>query len=398
MWQKAKNIYHLGKATVASAAYGNPAKKLTIIGITGTDGKTTTSNMIYHILEEAGKKVAMITTLSAVIQGKEYDTGFHVSTPDAIALQKYLKKAVDQGAEYMVLEVTSHGLDQNRTSGIEFAVGVITNITHEHLDYHRTYSEYVKAKAKLLKRARVCIINRDDDSYDSLVRYKNQLSNRKWITYGMSKNSDLSPYTFSFEVSLPGDFNKYNALAAASVCKELGITDEKIREGLKTFHLPKGRFDTVYDDKFEVVIDFAHTPNSLAQLLSSQKEKAGRIIHVFGSAGERDKSKRPLMGEASAKYSDIVILTAEDPRSEKVNKICQDIASGALTVTHFNKEHLYIIPDRQRAIDKAIEIAKDGDLVLITGKGHEISMNMGQGESAWSDYEAVNKALKKLSV
>lgn len=398
MWQKVKNIYHLGKAAVASKVYGNPARNLTVIGVTGTDGKTTTSNMIYHILETAGKKVAMITTVSAVIQGKEYDTGFHVSTPDAIALQKYLKKAVDQGAEYMVLEVTSHGLDQNRTAGIDFAVGVITNVTHEHLDYHRTYAEYVKAKAKLLKKTRVCIINKDDDSYDSLMRYKKHLLGKKWITYGMNKNADLNPEIFPFQITLPGEFNKYNALAAVAACKELGVTDEIIKEGLKTFHLPKGRFDIVYDDKFEVIIDFAHTPNSLTQLLSSQKEKTGRIIHVFGSAGERDKSKRPLMGEASAKYSDIVILTAEDPRSEKIDKICEDVASGALTVSHFNKENLQIIPSRQMAIDTAIEMAKDGDLVLITGKGHEVSMNMGQGEAPWSDYEAVNKALSKLSL
>lgn len=398
MWQKAKNIYHFGKATTASIAYGSPAKNLTVIGITGTDGKTTTSNMIYHILESAGKKVAMISTVSAVIQGKEYDTGFHVSTPDAIALQRYLKKAVDQGAEYMVLEVTSHGLDQNRASGIEFAVGVITNVTHEHMDYHKTYAEYVKAKAKLLKNSRVCILNRDDASYNTLIKYKSHLLGKKWINYGMDKLSDVNPISFPFELASPGDFNKYNALAAFAVCQELGVIQEDIRAGLKTFHLPKGRFDIVYDDKFEVVIDFAHTPNSITQLLSSQRTKTGRIIHVFGSAGDRDVSKRPLMGEASAKYADEIILTAEDPRGEMVEKICTDIATGTLKISDFNKEHLNIIPDRQTAIDRAIEMAKDGDLVLITGKGHETTMNMGQGETPWSDYKAVSKALAKINL
>jgi UDP-N-acetylmuramoyl-L-alanyl-D-glutamate--2,6-diaminopimelate ligase len=398
MWQKCKNIYHLTKAVVACQIYQNPAKKLKIIGITGTDGKTTTANMLYHVLSESGKKVSMISTLSAVINGKEYDTGFHVSTPDAIALQKYLRKAVDEGTEYMVLEVTSHGLDQNRAYGIDFLVGIITNITHEHLDYHKTYAEYIKAKVKLLRNSRTLVVNRDDESYDHIIRYKAKLADKKWVTYGMSKNATINPAAFPFDLHLPGEYNKYNALAVIAACRELGIPTSDITKNLATFKSPKGRYDIVYDGKFEIVIDFAHTPNAIEQLLSSQKKKKGRIIHVFGSAGRRDVSKRPLMGEASAKYADIMILTAEDPRDEKVKDICEEIASGILTVRYFNKEHLYIIPDRQKAIDKAVEVAKDGDLILITGKGHEVTMNMGHGEEQWTDYEAVKKALAKIKL
>lgn len=385
MWQDLKNIYHLLVACLANIYYGFPSRKFTVIGVTGTDGKTTTTSLIYHILRIAGKKALMISSVGAVIDGKEYDVGFHVTTPSSFALQKFLKQASDAGLKYLVLETTSHALDQYRVFGIHFNVGVLTNITHEHLDYHKTYDEYVNTKLKLLVASDIAIANRDDGSY-SFINKVNKLK-----TYGLKKNADINPYNFSFTTTLFGEFNKYNILAAVSACKALGIEDSKIRSGVKSFKPPKGREDIVYKNSFSVMIDFAHTPNAFEVVLKDLRRAnvKARIIHVFGSAGARDVTKRPLMGKISAKYADILILTAEDPRKEPVEKIANEIASGVA-----DEKKILKINDRKKAIFEAIKMAKKGDLVLITGKSHEKSMNYGHGEEPWDEYETVNKILK----
>ncbi len=397
MWQEFKNSYHLLQGVIANLYYGFPGKDMTIIGVTGTDGKTTTVSLIYHILESSGKKASLLSTLSAVINGKSYDTGFHVTTPSAWSVQKYLKKAKDAGSEYFVMEVTSHGLDQNRVWGIPFAIGVLTNITHEHLDYHKTYERYVLAKTKLLKNAHIAIINKDDETYKNLesIIQNSKFKGKKLITYGLSDKSDVSPKTFPFETKLFGEFNLYNCLAAIGTCMELGISEKEIRTAIITFTPPVGREEIVYDKDFKVMIDFAHTPNSIEKLLQSIKKEMkpkGRIIHVFGSAGRRDSSKRSLMGKASDKYADIIILTAEDPRDEKIEAIIKQINEGILA-KHFD-ETLFEIPDRQEAINKAVALVQKNDIVVITGKGHERSLNLGHGEVPWSDHEAVKKALE----
>ncbi|HUD44664.1 MAG TPA: UDP-N-acetylmuramoyl-L-alanyl-D-glutamate--2,6-diaminopimelate ligase [Patescibacteria group bacterium] len=412
MWQKTKNIYHLGQALAAHTLYGFPVNGMTFIGVTGTDGKTTTSSMIYHILHRTGLKAALISTVAAIIDEKPYDTGFHVTTPDPWMVTKYIKLAKKAGAKYVVLETTSHALDQNRVFGIPFAIGVITNVTHEHLDYHKTYENYIEAKYKLLKYSRVQILNRDDDSYQKISNLKSQISkkkikNKKVVTYGLGNNSDVNPKTFPFKTNLLGDFNQYNCLAAIAVCLELGIDEEIIRAALLDFTAPEGRSEIVYPSTssgktdFKVMIDFAHTPNSIEQILSSLRKsiQKGRIIHVFGSAGARDASKRPLMGKASDKYADIIILTAEDPRREFVDDISGEIVSGIENKElRIKNKGLYKINDRQEAIDKAISLAKKGDIVVITGKGHEKSMNLGKGEIPWSDHEAVKKALGRRNL
>ncbi|MBI3069700.1 MAG: UDP-N-acetylmuramyl-tripeptide synthetase, partial [Candidatus Levybacteria bacterium] len=302
---------------------------------------------------------------------------------------------------YIVLEVTSHALDQNRVFGIEFDIGVLTNITSEHLDYHKTYEEYARTKLKLLQMAKVAVVNRDEKSYSVIEKIKNKISkrhikNKKWITYGLRKSADITPQKSSFKTNLIGEFNKYNVLAAISVCKELGLTDQAIRSAIASFEAPTGRGEIVHEDDFMVMIDFAHTPNALEQLLSSTRSQVkGKIIHVFGSAGERDRQKRPKMGQASSKYADIIILTAEDPRSESVEKIIREIKSGIKNhELRIKNNTLFKIPDRQEAIKKAISMAKKGDLVLLTGKGHEQSINYGHGEEPWSEHEAVKAALK----
>ena len=398
MWQRIKNLYHLGIAIIANAWFKFPSKKLTVIGVTGTDGKTTSTSLIYYILYSAGFNVSMISSVGAIIGGKNYDVGFHVTTPSSFAIQRFIKKAVDSGSKFLVLETTSHALDQYRVFGIKFDVGVLTNVTHEHLDYHKTYENYAKAKAKLLKMSRIAVVNKDDKSFP-LLNSKFKIQNFKIRTYGMSSGSDINPKTFPFKSNLIGEFNKYNILAAVAACKTLGIEDNQIRRGIESFEPPKGREDIVYEKDFTVMIDFAHTPNAIDQILKSVRTFAkGKIIHVFGSAGARDTTKRPLMGEMSSKYADIIILTAEDPRKESVEKINHDIESGIKNnELRIKNRTLIKIEDRRKAIESAIKIARKGDLVLITGKSHEKSMNYGQGEEPWDEYGVVRDALRLRS-
>ncbi len=289
-----KNLYHQASASLAVVYYGFPSKRLTVIGVTGTDGKTTTTHLIYDILKTAGKKSSMVSSVTAIIAGKQYDTGFHVTTPDSWMLQKFLRQAADAGQQYLVLEVTSHALDQNRVVGIDFAVGVLTNITHEHLDYHQTYQKYLKTKERLLKRAQIAVINKDDESY----KYLNK-QYLKIVTYAVKNDADFTPKKFPFITPLPGQYNRYNCLAAIAVAKQLDIPDEIIKKTLKTFKGVKGRFEKIPTKfGFEIIIDFAHTPNAIEKVLSTLRPLVqGKIIHVFGSAGLRDYNKRHLMGE-----------------------------------------------------------------------------------------------------
>ena len=391
MWQGIKNIYHFFVAVFWNIFFLFPGRKITVIGVTGTDGKTTTVKLIYEMLRDSREKVSSISSIGALVNGKEYSLNAHVTTPSSFTAQKFLRKAVSQKSKYFVLEVTSHALDQYRTWGIPFKLGVLTNVTSEHLDYHKTYDNYLNTKAKLLVASEVAIVNADDSSYTRLADVKNIKPKDKWITYGFTQASDVNPDNFPFDTRyLIGDFNKYNALAAAACAKALGINDESIKKTLLSFRPPLGRTDIVYEDSFSVMVDFVHTPNSFSNLLSSLKPHIkGKLVHVFGSAGERDVSKRPFMGAISSKFSDIVVLTSEDPRSESPEAIIDQIASG---IKEKDCQVIRII-DRQQAIDAALQMAKKNDLVLITGKAHEKTMNYGKGEEPWDDYKAVSKAL-----
>ncbi len=417
MWQKSKNVYHLSIAILANTFFFFPGRKLRIIGITGTDGKTTTTSLIYHILKTAGKQVSLISTVAAYIGDKAYDTGFHVTNPSSISLQKFLKQiqGLGKGKEenFLVLEVTSHGIDQNRIWGIPFAIAGLTNITHEHLDYHKTYENYVAIKARLLRSAKIAVINKDDASYE-LVREKLE-RNKQVITYGFTSSADIHLSTIPFRTNLLGDYNMYNCLLAVAICTQLGVGAKDIQNGIATFVPPVGRGEIVYPSAgsgqadFTVMIDFAHTPNAFKALLSAVRHKTkGRLIHVFGSAGKRDITKRPLMGKEAAAYDDVIILTAEDPRTEKVEEINKQIRSSIFNFQFsiFNessnfqftkgKKYLFEIPDRRKAIEAAIAMAKKGDFVVITGKAHEKSMNYGHGEEAWDEFGVVRKALKNI--
>ncbi|HEX8931961.1 MAG TPA: UDP-N-acetylmuramyl-tripeptide synthetase [Patescibacteria group bacterium] len=406
MWQRIKNFYHFFQALIALIIYRFPSRGMTIIGVTGTDGKTTTASIIYHVLVNAGKKAALISSVGAVINGKASDTGFHVTTPGRFDIQKYLIQAKKAGVKYVVLEITSHALDQYRVFGIPFAVGVITNVTREHLDYHRTYNNYVHTKAKLLKAAQIAILNKDDQSYQRIKKHELKNKHKKIVTYGFKKDSEVNPHRFPFKTKLIGKFNQYNCLAAIAALLELHIPDEIIRKSLLNFKAPIGRQEIIYQKDFTVINDFAHTPNSFANILPEIKKLTkNRLIHVFGAAAKRDVYKRPEMGRISARFADIIILTSEDPRDEPVEKIMGEINKG---ITNFQEltesdkatiksgKYLFKVADRKTAIGLALSLAQKGDTVLLTGKGHEKSINYGRGEQPWDETAIALQLLRDM--
>lgn len=391
MLRSLKGLYHLLVALYANIRFGFPSRKLTVIGVTGTDGKTTTTTLIYEILKTAGYKTSMITSVHAVIAGKTYDTGFHVTTPNPYYIQKYLREAVDHGDTHFVLETTSHALAQHRVFGVAFAVGVITNVTHEHLDWHGTFANYMAAKLMLLRKARTVVINRDEaELYNTAMP---RLRRKTVITYGIRRDAKVMPKTFPFTTKLPGEFNRYNILAALAAADALGVDKKIARLAVASFIGIPGRMEEVVEKPFTVIVDFAHTPNAIDKALKSAREMTKKkLIHVFGSAGLRDHTKRPLMGKASSQYADIIVLTEEDFRTENVETIMDEIAAGIVPGPKVYRE-----PSREKAIAFAMKLARSGDIVILTGKGHERSLARGRVEYPWSDQDAVKKTLKTLS-
>ncbi len=391
--QKAINYgKHFPDAVMANAKYGFPGKKIKVIGVTGTDGKTTTVNMIYQVLRDAGVKVSMVSTINATIAGKSYDTGFHVTSPAARDIQRFLKMAVDHGDQVIVLEITSHALDQFRSWGIPFEVGVITNITREHLDYHRTMENYILAKAKLIQSAKVAVLNKDDENYSQLKK----LVQGKVVDVSIKNPADLTLKKYPLTLKIPGEYNLSNALQTLAVAQVLGVETKKAVKTLESFTSLDGRMEEIPNKKgLTIMVDFAHTPNGLEKVLQALRPKTrGKIIAVFGAASQRDVGKRPIMGQIAARFADVVILTAEDPRFEDPNTIIEEIAAGSLAVGAKVNQTLFKEPNRQKAIELALSMAKKGDTIGIFGKGHEKTMNIKGKETPWSDKAAVLKALK----
>lgn len=408
---------------LASAWFDHPSRKLKVIGVTGTEGKTTTCDLIYHILKESGKKAGLISTIAAKIGDEEIDTGLHVTNPEALPLQELLAKMLEAGCEYAILETTSIGLDQDRVAGVEYKIGVLTNITRDHLDYHGTIQKYRVAKAILFRRVKVAILNKDDSAFDYM---KQQLApDTKLITYAVNTDADLRAVNIQFSANgtkfdidgthfkslLLGKYNVLNALAATATAQALGINNEQISNALASFTTPRGRLERIDEGQnFTVFVDFAHTPNSLDKVLGTLRnvlEPGKKLITVYGSAGARDQLKRPAMGTAGAKHADITIFTADDPRNESVEEITNQLVEGALkegaqersidelTVSDPIKQHIFIrIPDRREAIELAIKIAHEGDIVALLGKGHEKSLAIGKEEIPWSDQEEARKAIR----
>lgn len=416
---------------LAAALFGHPSRKMVLIGVTGTDGKTTTANMIYWILKQAGYKVGLISTVNAIIDEEVIDTGFHVTTPDAMDVQAILKKMVEHGTTHVVLETTSHGWAQYRVDACEFDIGVVTNITHEHLDYHKTYENYLSAKARLLLSLahnvtkpypvkRIAVLNSDDRSFELLQKFVLTEQSR----YGATKDNDYS-YTdiryndkgikFSLygkhdiaQVFLPifGDYNVYNALAAIACSVDgLGIPLKKASDALARFPGIPGRMELIdLGQKFLAFVDFAHTPNALKVALETGRKilaereytgysASGRLIAVFGSAGLRDREKRRMMAEVSAGLADVSIHTAEDPRTESLDDILAEMRNAAISKGALQDVNLFSIPDRPDALRKAVRIAREGDVVIACGKGHEQSMCFGTIEYPWDERIALQRAI-----
>lgn len=412
-------------AQVSAAFYGYPASQLTMIGVTGTDGKTTTSNFIYQILQAAGFKTGMITTVNAQIGDQVLDTGFHVTTPEAFDTQRYLRQMVDAGLTHAVLEMTSIGLAQRRGARpMEFDVAVVTNITHEHLNDHGTYEAYFSAKAMLFEGldrrfakqrslVRLMVLNRDDSSYEGLTKR----TKAKQLSYGVHPEAQLRainienhPDSLSFVAHGPdfefpihtkmfGAYNVSNALAAiGATVVGLGIDPAAAQAGIAALQGVPGRMERIeMGQDFTAIVDFAHTPNALKVALEAGRQLTqGRVIAVFGSAGLRDKAKRRMMAETAAELADVSILTAEDPRTESLDDILEEMAAGARSKGGREGETFWRVPDRGAAISFALLQAQPGDVVLVCGKGHEQSMCFGETEYPWDDRIAMSAALAEL--
>jgi len=415
---------------LAAAFYDWPGRNLTVIGVTGTDGKTTTTNLIYKILLAARLKAGMVSTVNAVIGDEVLDTGFHVTTPDAHDVQRYLARMVASGLTHVVLETTSHGWAQYRVDACEFDVGVVTNITHEHMDEHGSYENYRAAKARLfssLERTvqkpqgnpRLGVINRDDRSFEFL----NDFVKVDKVNYGLGTDSDVRAENIEYSPSgihfvavskdfrvataskLIGAYNVSNCLAAMTAAiYGLGIDPEIAASGIASLIDIPGRMERIdMGQNFTAIVDFAHTPNALKVTLEAAREmregtkeergKKGRIIVVFGSAGLRDREKRRMMAEVSADLADLSVLTAEDPRTESLGKILEEMAAGARSRGGREGETFWRIPDRGAAIKFALSLARPGDIVLSCGKGHEQSMCFGRTEYLWDDRTAMRAAM-----
>jgi UDP-N-acetylmuramoyl-L-alanyl-D-glutamate--2,6-diaminopimelate ligase len=411
-------------AQVTAAWFDFPARKMVIIGVTGTDGKTTTANLIYQILLAGDFKAGLISTVNAVIGDKVLDTGFHVTTPEAQDLQRYLIEMVEAGITHVVLEATSHGLAQKRVSACEFDFGVVTNITHEHLDFHGGYQEYFDAKAELLRLVsgsvqkkegydKLIILNKDDQSFKPLKGIVGELG-LDWACYGLDDEAQIRAVgienqvegltfylqglgqTIPIQTQLHGEYNVYNCLAAATLCSMgLEIEKKQIQQGILSLSGIPGRMEIFdFGQEFLAVVDFAHTPNALRVALeAARKMTEGRVIAVFGSAGLRDREKRRLMAEVSADFADHTILTAEDPRTESLEDILEEMALGLVSKGREEGDHFWRVPDRGEAIRFGLKIAHPGDIVIVCGKGHEQSMCFGEVEYPWDDRTAMQSAL-----
>ena len=413
----------LAYAHLAAAWYGHPAREMVMIGITGTDGKTTTAMMIFDILRRAELAVGMISTVSAKIGAETLDTGLHVTTPDPMDLQALLRQMADEGLTHCVLEATSHGLAQHRVAACEFDVGVVTNITHEHLDFHGSFDAYREAKGRLISGLsqsstkpgaleKSAVLNLDDESYSFLE----PLAQVRKVTYGFESDANVrgsalaagpdglqlsiesGEQTANIETSMIGGYNAENVLAAfATVVEVLGIDADVAQTALSDFEGVPGRLEKIdLEQDFLAIVDFAHTPNALKQALTAARSLTnGRVISVFGSAGLRDQAKRRMMTEISAELADLSILTAEDPRTEPLDDILEEMAEGALSKGGVEDATFWRVPDRGDALRRAVELARPGDLVIACGKGHEQSMCFGETEYPWDERVAMRAALSE---
>ena len=437
--------YHFLKAGLAGVRYGFPGKKMTVIGITGTNGKTSTAFLVWKMLSRAGYKTGLMTTVAwgglPEMVGTEGDDGSlkasedglhqqtkHMTTVDSMTLNRRMKTIYEAGAEFLVLEVTSHAMTQFRTLGIPIEVAGMTNLTHEHLDYHKTFEKYRAAKCKLFKKAKFGIANADDAS---AVFFMHEV--KKGLTYGVKKGSlrarniELSAEGVSYEVKgieieraekavgvtddtkykvsdftiqtqIPGAFTVYNTLLAAGIGLRLGLNETQIREGIYALKSVEGRMNRIdLGQNFVAIVDYAHTPDAFLKVFESVvPNERGRIIAVFGGAGRRDETTRDERGEIAAKYADICIITEDDSRDEDPMAIAKMFLVGCERQGKtLDKEVLFEL-DRRKAIEKACAMAKKGDIVLILGKGHEKTILRKNGADPFEDLKETERAIKRI--
>ncbi len=407
--QKLKNVYHLANAVAANIWYGFPAKKLIVIGVTGTNGKTTTTQMIGALLRQANKKVAVASTIDFWINDVQMVNESKFTTSNPWQLQQFLHKAVVAGCEYLVLETSSHALDQNRVWGVPYAIAVMTNVTREHLDYHHTIAAYREAKKRLFERTQDAVINADmlaPEEFAKSVRgqvllYSTKDKSADIVAGGIQLDFGRTEFRVGedlYHLYIPGVFNIENALAMIGVARLLEIPVLTQQEALASILGVPGRMELVPNDKkVDIIIDYAVTPDAFEKLYASVlplKIPGTKIVHVFGACGDRDQGKRPILGEIAAKNADVVILTNEDPYTEDGEKIIDMIEPGVERFKTKDKNYFRIY-DRRQAIAKALSIVEIGDIVLLTGKGAETTMAIGDQRVPWNEKRVVLDELEK---
>jgi UDP-N-acetylmuramoyl-L-alanyl-D-glutamate--2,6-diaminopimelate ligase len=385
------SFYHFILAFLGALIYGFPSKKLILIGVTGTNGKTTTTEMIASIFEKAGKKIALLNSIRFKIGEKEEINKLRMTMPGRFFIQRFLKKAAKEGCQFAILEVTSEGIKQHRHRFLDFKVAVFTNLAPEHIEAHGSFEKYREAKGKLFQATKeIHVINVEDKNSDYFLKFP---AKRK-ITYGL-KTGDINLENTKLKLKIPGEFNLYNALAAISVAISQGIDKDFAIKVLEEFKGVPGRMEEVISKPFKVIVDYAFTPNALErvyQTLTSNIEPrtSNKLICVLGSCGGgRDKWKRPVLGELAAKYCDEVIVTNEDPYDEDPWQIIEQVASGT-------KGKAKKILDRREAIRTALKLAKEGDIVVITGKGCEPSIVIKGKKIPWDDRKVVKEEFQKI--
>lgn len=414
-FQKIEPTGHKLEAMALNTLAGFPAKGLKVIGVTGTNGKTSTTYLIHRMLVEAGYKVGLMSTVAYGV-GNDIHPQIHhmtnVSVPEFLQRVKWMK---EQGAEWLVLETTSHALAQHRVWGVPYSVAVMTNITHEHLDYHGTFEKYREAKRSLFTLTnanknglRVGVINADDPSAELFAS-----SIEHPITYGIEAGdlratqvkmtpagsqyaATIGEDEYLINCHLPGSFNVSNSLAAVAVGRALGLTRQQIEQGIAALEGVEGRMTRIDEGQdFDVIVDFAHTPDSFEKLFKDLRPVVkGKLIVMFGSAGRRDEAKRAVQGKLAGEYADEVVITEEDDRDIDGVEIMNQIAGGAEEAGKVRDTNLFLVHDRTEAIQFAIKRANKGDTVLLLGKGHEKTIERADGEHEWDEIGTAHAALR----
>ncbi len=406
-----EDVYRKTRVRVVSARYGNPARHLKVIAVTGTNGKTTTVNFINEILKQAGKTTAMFSTATVEVAGRAKRNDLNATVGTVSHMQQFFQSAKHAKVDYVVMEFPSHAIHQHKLDGVPVEMAIMTNLTQDHLDYHGTMEAYAEVKGRLFADSpRFIVLNRDDEWFEFFNKFP---AAEQKITYGKHETAEARMDTIKLyrkgteavvtidhqtrlelATNLPGEFNAYNMTAAAAAAYLLGVSLKDIVEGVANLEVVPGRFERVVEDQpYDVIVDYAHTPDGLEKLLTAAKEiTKNRVILVFGATGDRDQGKRPIMGEIAARLADRIFLTDEESYNENPEQIrrmvydgIEQAKGGAMKTTE--------VPDRRDAIEKALAVAKKGDAVLITGMGHEIFRIVNGERIPWNDSAVVREIL-----